>query len=260
MSEALYTHIHATKHAGKVVLITGGNSGIGLAAAHRFAREGEQVVIMGRRQQALDQAIAELPAGVIAVQGDVSNDQDVERAVQTTVAQLGRIDIVYANAGVAEFVPTSAITQAQYTKIFDINVKGVLLTVQKAMAHIPSGGAIVITGSICDIQGVPAFGLYAASKAALRSFTRTFASDLKGTGIRVNLVAPGVVITPPYFTDLNMTQEMVDAYTADVAAKAPLGRIGQADEIAKAVSFLASDDASYITGTELYVDGGLAQV
>lgn len=196
----------------------------------------------------------------MGVQADVSSAEDMERVVQTVVDRFGRIDIVYANAGVAEFIHTSAITEAQYAKIFDINVKGVLLTVQKAMAHIPRGGAIVITGSICAIQGVPAFGLYAASKAALRSFTRTFASDLKGTGIRVNLVAPGVVITPAYFTDLKMTQEMVEVYSADVAARAPLGRIGEGDDIAKAVSFLASDDASYITGTELFVDGGLVQV
>lgn len=260
MSETLYANVHATKHAGKVVLITGGNSGIGLAAAHRFVREGAQVVIVGRRQQALDQAVAELRGAAIGVRGDVSSAADMERVVQTVVERFGRIDILYANAGVAEFIATGAITEAQYARIFDINVKGVLLTVQKALAHIPSGGAIVITGSICAIQGVPAFGLYAASKAALRSLTRTFASDLKGTGIRVNLVAPGVVITPAYYTDLKMTQQMVDGYCAEVAAKAPLGRVGAADEIAKAVSFLASDDASYITGTELFVDGGLVQV
>lgn len=260
MSETLYTNVHTTKHANKVVLITGGNSGIGLAAAQRFVREGAQVVIVGRRQAALDEAVASLKGRAIGLQADVSSAQDMERVVQTVVDRFERIDIVYANAGVAEFIPTGAITEAQYNKIFDINVKGVLLTVQKALPHMPRGGAIVITGSICAIQGVPAFGLYAASKAALRSLTRTFASDLKGTGIRVNLVAPGVVITPAYFTDLQMTQEMVDSYSADVAAKAPLGRVGEGDDIAKAVSFLASDDASYITGIELFVDGGLVQV
>ena len=260
MTASIFHNVHATKHAGKVVLITGGNSGIGLATAQRFAHEGALVVITGRRQAVLDTALASLPATAMALQGDVTQAADMARIVEKVVAAHGRIDILFANAGVADFTQLACITEANLDRTFDINVKGTLLTLQAALPHMPRGSAVVITGSICAIQGVPAFGVYAASKAALRSFTRSFASDLKGTGIRINLVAPGVVITPGYENELKMTPEQIAAYVADISAQAPLERVGQGDEIAKAVSFLASDDASYITGAELFVDGGLVQV
>lgn len=255
-----FSTIHTTKHAGKVALITGGSTGLGLATAQRLSREGARVVITGRRQAALDAALATLPDNAMALQGDVSQASDLARIVAAVVAAHERIDILFANAGVAEFTALPDITEAKLDRIFDTNVKGTLLTLQAALPHMPRGSAIVVTGSICAIQGVPAFGVYAASKAALRSFTRTFASDLKGTGIRINLVAPGVVVTPGYEKELKLTPAQIAAYCDDIAAQAPLGRVGQGDDIAKAVSFLASDDASYITGTELFVDGGLVQV
>ena len=260
MTDSIFHNVHTTKHAGKVVLITGGNSGLGLSTAQRLAREGATVVITGRRQAALDTALATLPATAMALQGDVTNATDMACIVAAVVAAHGHIDILFANAGVAEFVGLADISTTHFDKTFDINVRGTLLTLQAALPHMPRGSAIVMTGSICAIQGVPAFGVYAASKAALRSFTRSFASDLKGTGIRINLVAPGVVITPGYENELKMTPEQIAGYVADISAKAPLERVGQGDEIAKAVSFLASDDASYITGAKLFVDGGLVQV
>ncbi|WP_429535093.1 SDR family oxidoreductase [Paraburkholderia sp. WC7.3d] len=171
-----------------------------------------------------------------------------------------KIDILFANAGGGEFAPLGSITEAQFEKCVGINMKGTLFTVQAALPLMPPGSAIVITGSIAAIQGTPAFGVYAATKAALRSFARTWASDLKGRDIRVNVVAPGVVVTPAYKSELRLTDEQIDAYSKEVAETTPLGRVGTADEIAKAVSFLASDDASYITGIELFVDGGRAQV
>lgn len=252
--------VHTTKHAGKVALITGGNSGIGLATAQRLAREGAHVIITGRRQAELDAAVAAIGHGAQALRGDIAVPADVMRITDAVIARHGRIDILFANAGVADFTPLQAITDAHFDRMFGINVQGTLRTVQAAVPHMPPGSAIVINSSICGIQGVAAFGLYAASKAALRSFTRTFAVDLKGTGIRINAVAPGVVITPGYTNELKMSDEQIDAYRAQISEQAPLGRVGQADEIAKAVSFLASDDASYITATELFVDGGLAQI
>ena len=260
MTTSLYDNIHSTKHAGKVALVTGGSSGIGLATAKRLAREGATVFISGRRQAELDAAVAEIGHGARAIRGDIASAADLQEIVATVSAQQQRIDILFANAGGGEFTPLEAVTEAQFDKYFDINVKGTLLTVQSALPLMPAGGAIVITGSIAAVQGTPAFGVYAATKAALRSFARTWASDLKGRDIRVNVVAPGVVVTPAYKTELKLSDEQIAAYCKEVAVTTPLGRVGDADEIAKAVSFLASDDASYITGTELFVDGGRVQV
>lgn len=260
MTASLYGNIHSTKHAGKVALVTGGSSGIGLATAKRLAREGATVFITGRRQAELDAAVSEISHGARAIRGDIASAADLKEIVGTVSAQQQRIDILFANAGGGEFTPLEAVTEAQFDKYFDINVKGTLLTVQSALPLMPAGGAIVITGSIAAVQGTPAFGVYAATKAALRSFARTWASDLKGRDIRVNVVAPGVVVTPAYKTELKLSDEQIAAYCKEVAASTPLGRVGDADEIAKAVSFLASDDASYITGTELFVDGGRVQV
>lgn len=260
MTSAAYINIHASKHAGKVALVTGGSTGIGLATAKRLAREGAHVFITGRRQGELDAAVADIGHGAQAVRGDISSPPDLAKVVNTVSAAHGRIDILFANAGGGEFAPLGQITEAQFDKTFGINVKGTLLTLQAALPSMPEGSAIVITGSIAGVQGVPSFGIYAATKAALRSFARSFAADLKGRNIRINVVAPGVVVTPGYKTELKMTDEQIDSYSKEIAQKVPLGRVGEADEIAKAVSFLASDDASYITGAELFVDGGLAQI
>jgi NAD(P)-dependent dehydrogenase (short-subunit alcohol dehydrogenase family) len=260
MTTSRYDNIHSTKHAGKVALVTGGSTGIGLATAKRLALEGATVFITGRRQAELDAAVSEIGHGARAIRGDISSAADLERIVETVSAAHQKIDILYANAGGGEFVPLGEITEAQFDKYVGINMKGTLFTVQSALPFMPAGSAIVITGSIASIKGIPAFGVYAATKAALRAFTRTWASDLKGRDIRVNVVAPGVIITPAYKTELKMSDEQIDAYCKDVSGTTPLGRVGTADEIAKAVSFLASDDASFVTGTELFVDGGLAQV
>ncbi|MFM0729521.1 SDR family oxidoreductase [Paraburkholderia sediminicola] len=260
MTASLYTNVHSTKHAGKVALITGGSTGIGLATAKRLAREGATVFITGRRQAELDTAASEIGHGARAIRGDISVAADLERIVEIVSAAHQKIDILFANAGGGEFARLGEITEAQFDKYFGINVKGTLLTVQSALPFMPAGSAIVITGSITSIQGAPAFGVYAATKAALRSFARTWASDLKGRDIRVNVVAPGVVVTPAYKTELKLSDEQIEAYCKEVAETTPLGRVGTADEIAKAVSFLASDDASYITGIEMFVDGGRAQV
>lgn len=252
------SNIHTTRHAGKVVLVTGGSSGLGLASAERFLREGATVYITGRRQAELDAASAKL--GVTAIQGDIASAADLDRIFSTIREKSGRLDILFANAGGGEFAPLGAITEAQFDKYFGINVKGTLFTVQKAIELMGPGSAIVLNGSMVSIKGAPAFGVYAATKAALRSFARTWASDLKGRDIRVNVVAPGTIVTPGYKTELGMSDEQIADYATYVSGITPLGRTGTPDEIAKAVSFLASDDASYITGVELFVDGGQAQI
>jgi NAD(P)-dependent dehydrogenase (short-subunit alcohol dehydrogenase family) len=260
MSTIEHTKINAERHAGKVALITGGSSGIGLAAAKRLALEGAKVYITGRRQSELDAAVAEIGSHATAIRGDVSNNADLDRVFKVIEAADGRLDILLANAGGGEFVPLGEITEAQFHKYFDINVKGTLFTVQKALPLMRSGGSIVITGSIASVKAFPAFGVYAATKAALRSFVRTWAVDLKGRGIRVNIVAPGTVVTAAYKSELGFNDEQIEQFVAHVSDITPLGRPGSADEIASAMSFLASDEASYITATELAVDGGQAQI
>jgi NAD(P)-dependent dehydrogenase (short-subunit alcohol dehydrogenase family) len=260
MNAAAYHNLHATKHAGKVALVTGGSSGLGLATANRLAREGALLYITGRRQQELDAAAAEIGHGAKAIRGDIAVASDLDRIFSTIADHSGRLDILFANAGGGEFSALGSITEAQFDKYFGINVKGTLFTVQKALPLMPAGSAIVINGSITSIKGAPAFSVYAATKAALRSFARTWASDLKGRDIRVNVVAPGVFVTPAYKSELGMSDEQIRQYLAHTAEITPLGRAGSPDEVAKAVSFLASDDASYITGIELFVDGGQAQI
>jgi NAD(P)-dependent dehydrogenase (short-subunit alcohol dehydrogenase family) len=260
MNTSTTRHIDASRHAGKIVLVTGGSSGIGLASAERFAREGATVFISGRRQAELDAAIEQIGHGATAIRADVSSAEDLQRMFRTVSDAHGRLDILFANAGGGEFSPLGQITEAQFDKYFDINVKGTLFTVQNALPLMRPGSAIVITGSMVSILGMPAFGVYAATKAALRSFARTWASDLKGRDIRVNVVAPGAVVTPAYKTELKMTDEQIDGYRQHVSETTPLGRVGEADEIATAVSFLASDEASYITGIEMFVDGGRGQI
>jgi NAD(P)-dependent dehydrogenase (short-subunit alcohol dehydrogenase family) len=260
MNDAEYRNIHTAKHAGKIVLVTGGSSGIGLASAKRFAREGATVYITGRRQADLNAAAHEIGHGVKAIQGDIAKLTDLDRIYSQISAAEGHLDILFANAGGGEFTPLPLVTEAQFDKYFGINVKGTLFTVQKALPLLRPGGAIVITGSISSVQGVPAFGVYAATKAALRSLTRSWASDLKGRDIRVNIVVPGTVVTPAYKSELKLSDTQIEQLILQTVESTPLGRVGQPDEIAKAVSFLASDDASYITGTELFVDGGRTQV
>jgi NAD(P)-dependent dehydrogenase (short-subunit alcohol dehydrogenase family) len=251
---------HSTKHQGKVALITGGTSGLGLATAQRLAVEGARVIVTGRRPAALEAAVEQIGHNATGIRGDISNAADLDRLYATVKKEVGRLDILFANAGGGEFRPLGAITEEHFDKTFAINVKGTVFTVQKALPLMPAGSAIVINGSMVSVKGLPAFGVYAASKAALRSFARTWSVDLKDRGIRVNVIAPGTVVTPAYKSELGLSDEQIEGFKNQAAALAPLGRTGTADEIAKAVSFLASDDASYITGIELFVDGGTAQI
>ena len=248
------------KLAGKIALVTGGSSGLGLATAHRFITEGAQVVVTGRRGAELDAAVAELGAGAFGVRGDVSKLSDLDRLFATIRARYGRLDVVFANAGGGAFVPLGDITEEHFDKYFGINVKGTLFTVQKALPLMTAGGSIVLNSSMVSVKGVPGFGVYAATKAALRSFARTWAVDLKGKNIRVNVVSPGTVVTPGYQNELGLSDEQIEAFVAQAASTTPLGRAGTPDEIARAVVFLASDDSSYVTGADLFVDGGAAQI
>ena len=252
--------MNTNKLTGKVALITGGSSGLGLATAKRFVAEGASVFITARRQPELDAAVKDIGANVIALRGDVSNLADLDRIFLTIQRQKGRLDILFANAGGGAFVPLGQITEAHFDKYFGINVKGTLFTVQKALPLIPAGGAIVITGSMVSIKGFPAFGVYAATKAALRSFARTWSVDLKSRNIRVNVVSPGTIVTPGYKSELGLTDGQIESFKAQAAATTPLGRTGTPDEIANAVVFLASEDSSFVNGIELFVDGGAAQI
>ncbi len=248
------------KLAGKIALVTGGSSGLGLATAKRFILEGVQVVVTGRRQAELDQVVAELGPSALGVRGDVSLLADIDRLYETIRERYGKLDILFANAGGGAFVPLGEITEEHFDKYFGINVKGTLFTVQKALPLMTAGGSIVINGSMVTIKGLPGFSIYAATKAALRSFARTWAVDLKGRNIRVNVVSPGTVITPAYKSELGMNDEQIKEFEAHAVLQTPLGRAGTPDEIAKAVVFLASEDSSYMTGAELFVDGGAAQI
>ena len=202
----------------------------------------------------------EIGDGVTGVRSDISSIADLDQLFTKIKAQKGRLDILFANAGGGAFVPLEQVTEAHFDKYFGINVKGTLFTVQKALPLMSAGSAIIITGSQASIKGIPAFGVYAATKAALRSFARTWAVDLKGRNIRVNVVSPGTVVTPAYKSELGLSDEQIEQFKAQAAATTPLGRTGTPEEIAKAVLFLASDDSSFITGTELFVDGGAAQI
>jgi len=247
------------KLAGKVALITGGNSGIGLATAQRFVAEGAFVFITGRRQAELDAAVQQLGSAAFAIQGDVRSLADLDRVAATIKEQKGHLDVVFANAGIAELAPLDAVTEAQYDRQFDINVKGTFFTVQKTLPLLTDGAAIVLMGSIVGSKGLESNSVYSATKAAIRSLARTLTTDLKARGIRVNTVSPGPIETPGLNNILD-SPEQVAQFKAQVASGVPLGRIGDADEIAKAVVFLVSDDSSYVTGIELFVDGGMAQV
>lgn len=248
------------KLEGKVALITGGSSGIGLATAKRFVEEGAYVFITGLRQVELDNAVKQIGKEVTGIQGDVSKLQDLNKVFAALQEQKGRLDIVFANAGTGGFAPLGQITEDHFDHQFDVNVKGMLFTVQKALPLMKAGGSIVLNASIVSITGNPAFSVYSATKAAVRSFARTWCVDLKDRGIRVNAISPGIIPTPGYNTSLGMTQEQVDQYVQSSIGAIPSGRAGTTDEIANAVYFLASEDSSYVNGIELFVDGGLAQI
>jgi NAD(P)-dependent dehydrogenase (short-subunit alcohol dehydrogenase family) len=248
------------KLSGKIAAITGGSSGIGLATAKRFVSEGAFVFIMGRRKAELDAAVREVGNNVTGVQGDVAKLDDLDKLYAAVKEQKGKLDVVFANAGTGEFAPLGQITETHFDKQFAVNVKGLLFTVQKALPLMRPGGAVVLNASIVSMTGSPAFSVYSATKAAVRSFARTWSVDLKEQQIRVNAISPGVIPTPGYSTSLGMTQEQVDQFVRSQIGNIPLGRPGTTDEIAKAVLFLACDDSSYVNGIELFVDGGLAQI
>src|SRR5437870_4141859 len=247
------------KLEGKVALITGGSSGIGLATAQEFVSEGAYVFITGRRELELAVAVKEIGTNISGIRADVSNSGDLDRLFSQIKNDKGKLDIVFANAGSAKYAPLGQITEELYDSIFDINVKGVLFTVQKALPLIPEGGSIILNASIVGSKGLPANSVYSATKAAVRSFARTWTTDLKDRRIRVNAVSPGPIDTPG-LSDLVASTGAGEQRLKMISNSVPLGRLGRPDEIAKAVVFLASDDGSYITGTELFVDGGIAQV
>jgi NAD(P)-dependent dehydrogenase (short-subunit alcohol dehydrogenase family) len=247
------------KLSGKIALITGGNSGIGLAAAKHFVGEGAYVYITGRSQAKLDSAVKEIGSNVTAVQVDVTNLKDLDRLYEQIKKEKGKLDIIFANAGVFNYAPLESISEEHFDGIFDSNVKGLVFTVQKALPLLPDGASIILNASIVGSKGLASNSVYSASKAAVRSFARTWTTDLKARHIRVNVVSPGPIDTAA-LRELYGSTEVGKQRMANINNIVPMGRLGTADEIAKAVIFLASDDSSYITGIELFVDGGTAQV
>ncbi len=243
----------------KIAVITGANSGIGLASAKRFAREGARVFMTGRRQAELDRAVAEVGHGASGVQGDVANLDDLDRLYEVVRRDAGHIDVLFANAGGGEFMPLAEITEEHYDRIFATNVKGTLFTVRKALPLLRDGASVILTGSTTGSTGGPSFSVYSASKAAIRNFARSWIMDLAPRRIRVNVLSPGATATPGLH-GLTHTEEQSQAFAATLRAATPLGRMGDPDEIAGAALFLASDDSSFVTGSELFVDGGSAQV
>jgi NAD(P)-dependent dehydrogenase (short-subunit alcohol dehydrogenase family) len=244
---------------GKVAVVTGGNSGIGLAAAKRLQEEGARVVISGRNRQTLDEAVKTIGNGVVAVQADVSRLEDLDKLYEEVGQKLGKIDVLFVNAGIAKFVPLAETSEAVYDEQFDTNIKGAYFTIQKALPLLNDGASIILNTSVADSTGTVGASAYAATKAALRSLARTAAAELVGRGIRVNTVAPGPIVTP-IFGRTGLPKEAIDEFAKDVAAKVPMKRFGQPEEVAGTVAFLASQDASYITGVEINVDGGLGQI
>src|ERR1700676_5010686 len=240
------------KLQGKVAVITGGTTGIGLATAQLFVKEGAHVIITGRRQKELDEAVKTIGRNVTGVQGDVSNLADLDRLYETVPKQ-GRIDVIFANAGVAEFAPLGSITEEHFDRLFNTNVKGTLFTVQKAMPLLNDGASIILTGSVASVKGTPAFWVYGATKAAMRNFVRAWTVELKDRRIRSNVLSPGPTDTPIL---IGQPTDVI----ARIVSTIPMGRMGTSDEIAKAALFLASDDSSFVTGIELFVDGGRAQI
>src|SRR6267142_448192 len=247
------------KLEGRIALVTGGSSGIGLATARHFVNEGAYVFITARQQPELDAAVKDIGRNITAVSGDVSKFSDLDHLFDQIKSTKGRLDVLFANAGVAKYGKLGEITEALFDSIFDINVKGVLFTVQKALPLMPEGSSIILNASVVGSKGLSSNSVYSATKAAVRSFARTWTTDLKERRIRVNAISPGTIDTPG-LNDLLASSEAGLQRRKMIPSVVPLGRMGTPDEIAKAVVFLASDDSSYITGTELFVDGGFAQV
>ncbi len=244
---------------GKVAVITGANSGIGLAAAKRFAREGARVFMTGRRQAELDQAVSEVGGDVRGVQGDIANLADLDRLYGVVREEAGQIDVLFANAGGGDFMPLAEMTEDHFDRTFDINVKGTVFTVQKALPLLRDGASIILTGSSAANKGTPAFSVYAATKAAIRSFARGWAAELGPRRIRVNVLVPGATLTPGW-SGLSQSEEQHQAFVAFSEAATPLGRMADPAEIAAAALFLASDESSYVNGSEVHADGGAGQV
>src|SRR6476646_1649854 len=245
------------KLEGKVAVITGGSSGIGLATAQRFVEDGAYVFITGRRQTEVDKAINKIGKNVTGVQGDVSNLEDLDRLYETVKQQKGQIDILFANAGIIGLLPLGSITEDHFDKIFNVNVKGLLFTVQKALPLFQNGGSIILSTSIAGSKGFEGSSVYSATKAAIRSFARSWTVDLKHRKIRVNAISPGPIDTP-MTSSMVKSEELGEQLKTNLVNAVPLGRMGNPDEVAKAASFLASDDSGYVTGIELFVDGGQA--
>jgi NAD(P)-dependent dehydrogenase (short-subunit alcohol dehydrogenase family) len=244
---------------GKVAVVTGGNSGIGLATAKRFREEGAKVVISGRDQRTLDEAIKTIGGEVVAVRADVAKLSDLDKLYRTVSEKFGRIDVLFANAGIAKFAPLAESTEALYDETFNINVKGVYFTIQKALPLLNDGASIIINSSVASESGVADTSIYSATKAAIRSFARTLTAELVGRGIRINVVSPGPIRTP-IFGRNGLSQDQIDDVARMLVSKVPMNRFGQPEEVADTVLFLASQEASYITGVDINVDGGMGQV
>jgi NAD(P)-dependent dehydrogenase (short-subunit alcohol dehydrogenase family) len=245
---------------GKVAVVTGGNNGIGLASAQRLYQEGARVAISGRNQKALDDAVKLIGSDVLAVKSDVSKSEDLDKLFAAVSKKFGKIDVLFANAGIYKFAPFDKTSEALYDELFDINARGVYFTIQKALPHLNDGASIIINTSIAGQVGLPLGSAYAATKAALRSFTRSLAASLVDRKIRVNAVSPGPINTPAGFERTGLSQEQLDQLVKEILGKVPMKRVGEPSEIAGAVAFLASSDASFMTGAEIPVDGGLGQI
>jgi len=244
---------------GKVAVVTGGNSGIGLATAQRFHEEGAQVVISGRDQKTLDQAVKTIGGDIVAIRADVSKLADLDRLYKTVADKFGKIDVLFANAGIAKFAPVNDSTEILFDEVFDVNVKGVYFTIQKALPLLNDGASIIINSSVVNETGAAGASVYAATKAAVRSFARTLTTELVDRGIRINVVSPGP-ITTPILGRTGLPQEQVDEFARDIVSKVPMKRFGKPEEVADTVLFLATPESSYITGVDINVDGGMGQV
>lgn len=247
------------KLSNKIAVVTGGNSGIGLATAKKFAAEGAKVIITGRDQKTLDAAVKEIGAGAVAVQGDVSKLADLDKLFAEVKSKFGRIDVLFANAGVALLTPLGHTDEALYDQISNINIKGVFFTVQKSLPLLSDGASIILTASIVAQKGMENFSVYSASKAAVRSFARSWANDLKARKIRVNAISPGPIQTP-IFGRMGLSAEQLGGFAESIVTQVPLARFGAPEEIADAAVFLASNDSAYVSGIDLCVDGGMAQI
>ena len=248
-----------SKLSNKVAVVTGGSSGIGLATAQRFIADGAHVVITGRDQEALDAAVVGLGTRATGIRGDVANLNDLDRLFVQVEEHFGRVDVLFANAGIAPFLPSEAVTEEHFDSLFNVNVRGLFFTVQKALPLLQEGASVILNASVVAQSGLPNTSIYSATKAAVRSLGRTLAAELSPRGIRVNVVSPGLIETP-FWGKVGLRQDEVDAFGEQVVQQTPLGRPGKPEEIAATVAFLASDDASYFTGADLVADGGLIQV